>query len=293
MNPRQAANPWPTAKPARSISTVSLPSSATHAILALSWAGLASTLYRVRRGEGALLAINLSLLAYPGLGLGDTVPAAVISIFVIGLMYAFNDLWDAPTDGSNPKKDRTLVATYLAYRTSATVAVVALKILTLTVAFAVLDARAALAVAGTMFVNVVYSMWLKGVPVVDVVWCGLWGALYAAITGAPVEILVLVGLMTAVCHLYQALDDRVADARNGVVTTAVQSRALSRSVLFVLSVLLVVSLRGSLGGLWAVTAFTPLLILVVSDRPRSGWILTKLYFGVVWLCVLELARAAG
>ena len=37
--------------------------------------------------------------------------------------------------------------------------------------------------------------------------------------------LVLIGLMTAVCHLYQALDDRTADAANAITTTAVRSIA--------------------------------------------------------------------
>jgi hypothetical protein len=144
-----------------------------------------------------------------------------------------------------------------------------------------------------MVANVVYSMALKGVPVVDVVWCGLWGALYAAIVTSSPSALVLVALMTAVCHLYQALDDRVADAANAIVTTAVRSATLSRDVLVVLCGLLFVVLRGPLGSVWALTAFAPLGLFWACRDPRAGWLLTKLYFGIVWLYVLELGRAAG
>jgi 4-hydroxybenzoate polyprenyltransferase len=144
-----------------------------------------------------------------------------------------------------------------------------------------------------MVVNVVYSTLLKGVPVVDVVWCGLWGALYAGIVAPAPSLLLLVGLMTAVCHLYQALDDRAADAANAITTTAVRSAALSRNVLVGLSALLFVALRPALGGPWALTAFTPLAIFFACDRPHVGWLLTKLYFGVMWLAVLGVARASG
>jgi 4-hydroxybenzoate polyprenyltransferase len=144
-----------------------------------------------------------------------------------------------------------------------------------------------------MVVNVVYSTLLKGVPAVDVVVCGLWGAFYAAIVDPSPALMMLVGLMTAVCHLYQTLDDRVPDAANGIMTTAVRSAALSRNVLVALSALLFLALSPILGNPGALTAFIPLAIFFACDSPRIGWLLTKAYFGVMWLCVLEITRAAG
>src|SRR5207244_9763596 len=97
-------------------------------------------------------------------------------------------------------------------------------------------------VLGVIIVNLLYSIVFKGVPVADVAWVWLWGALYASIVGGPPRLLVLVGLMTAVCHLFQALDDRVPDAASGIRTTAVRSPALARNVLIVLSVLVSITL---------------------------------------------------
>jgi 4-hydroxybenzoate polyprenyltransferase len=139
------------------------------------------------------------------------------------------------------------------------------------------------ALAAVMGANVLYSILLKGVPVADVIWCGLWGALYAVIVTASPVLWVLVGLMTAICHLYQALDDRIADAANAITTTAVRSRTLSTAVLSVLSVLLCAVLRAPLGDVWALSAFVPLAIYFV----------TKAYFAVMWLSVLGLIRATG
>lgn len=257
------------------------------------WAALASTIRRTQRGEGALLAINLSLIAYQGASLPVMLAQAVVSTMAILLMYAFNDQYDVASDVNNPKKDQHLVSTYLEHHREFGIWIFALKFVTLALSMLTLGAGATAALAAVMVVNVVYSTLLKGVPVVDVAWCGLWGLLYAAIIGGPPAILIFVGLMTAVCHLYQALDDRASDAANGITTTAVRSEALSRNVLFVLSVLVFAVLRPALGAGWALTAFTPLGLFFVAGNPRTGWLLTKVYFGVVWLYLLGIASATG
>lgn len=293
MESREGAKTWgdgPATLAAEAVPAPGLPLS-LDGVRRLAWAGVASTLHRVWRGEGALLAINLSLIAWRGLGRPEAAAEAVVSLVVIALMYAVNDLWDAPTDANNPKKDRAVIAAYLAHRRAAVAGIVVLKVATLGFAAATLGAGATLAVATTMLVNLVYSAALKGVPVVDVVWCGVWGASYAAITGAPVGLLVVVGLMTAVCHLYQALDDRVADAANAITTTAVRSAALSWGVLAALSAAMAATLWAPLGVVGALTAFTPLAIHGLVPSARSGWLLTKAYFAVAWLCLLGIGRA--
>ncbi|HLY37285.1 MAG TPA: UbiA family prenyltransferase [Candidatus Binatia bacterium] len=259
----------------------------------LSWAFLASTLHRIRRGEGALLAVNLSLIATTGTSAARAAAQALVSTLAVVAMYAFNDLFDAPADRNNPKKDRALIATYMTHRRLALVAALVMKVGTVLVCLASLGPRAAAAVTGVMIVNVLYSAALKGVPVVDIAWVWLWGALYAAVTDAPASLLVVVGLMTAVCHLFQALGDRGPDTANGIRTTAVESSALTRYVVIVLSLLLFVSLRDAVGMGIALTAFTPLAIFFVTRTPATGWIATKVYFAFIWLYLLGNVGAAG
>jgi 4-hydroxybenzoate polyprenyltransferase len=285
----QAAERYVPAPPAADAAPVAVPRAR---VAALSRAFLASTLHRVRGGEGALLAINLSLVAYAAESPARALAQTLVSVLAIGLMYAFNDAWDAPSDVRNPKKDATVVATYVEQR-HAGIVILLLKLATVALALALLGPVAATAVAAVMVVNLVYSIWFKGVPVLDVAWCGLWGALYAAIVTTSGAVLVLVGLMTAVCHLFQALDDRGPDAANGIVTTAVRSAALSRNVLVVLSALLFAALQAHVGTAFAATAFTPLALFLTARSPRMAWLLTKAYFAVMWLSVLGVTGAAG
>lgn len=294
MYSRDTAAPWQeTQQPlAAPCPRDAVPESADSPMVLL-WAGCASTLHRIRRGEGALLAINLSLVLGLGASVGRGATAALVSVLALVLMYALNDLWDAPADLHNPKKDRALVAAYLAHPRAALVGIGALKLVTIGFAWAALGPRAAGFVAAVLVVNLVYSAVLKGVPVVDVAWCGLWGGLYAAIVTDSTPLIACVALMTAVCHLYQTLDDRSSDARNGIVTTAVRSPVLSLAVLAVLSGLIVATLHGLLGPLWALGGLAPLLCYFVGASPGRAWLLTKGCFGVVWLALLGLARAAA
>ena len=261
---------------------------------ALGWAVASSTLHRIRRGEGALLAINLSLIVQQGdaltlRGLMQT----VVSVLAILVMYAFNDLYDAPVDWNNPKKDRRLIATWLRHRQVGVLATLALKIVTLAIGWVTLGSAATSALAAVMLVNVVYSTMLKGVPVADIAAVFVWGSLYAAIVSTSFPVVFLVGLMTGICHLFQALDDRKPDAENGIETTAVRSVTLSRNVLAVLSIMLFASLYGALGVAGAATALAPFAIYWVVADAGFGWLLTKAYFAVVWLWFLGASGAAG
>lgn len=262
-------------------------------LAALAWALLASTGHRLRRGEGALLAVNLSLILHQHGDVGRGLMQALVSVLAMLVMYAFNDLYDAPVDWNNPKKDRRLMAIWTEHRRVGVLATFVLKIVTLAVALVALGPSAAAAVAAVMIVNVVYSTRLKGVPVADLAIVAVWGALYAAIVDPTVALVVVVGLMTAVCHLFQALGDREPDAANGIETTAVRSPVLSRNALSVLSLGLASAVLSPFGVAGALTAGTPLAIYLLVDDAGAGWLLTKAYFAVMWLMLLGSTVAAG
>lgn len=263
-------------------------------LVALGWGVANSTWHRIRRGEGALLAINLSLIAAHGEAFSVRGAAqALVSVLAILVMYAFNDIYDAPADWNNPKKDRALIAIWVEHRHAGVIVTLLLKLVTLAVALVLLGPAATAAVAAVMIVNVVYSTMLKGVPVADVLAVWVWGSLYAAIVGASALLVFLVGLMTGICHLFQALDDRTPDAANGIETTAVRSVTLSRNVLVLLTVLLAATLAGPLGWIGAASAVMPLVIFFVVADAGVGWLLTKAYFAVAWLWILGSSGATG
>src|SRR5262245_47543551 len=172
----------------------------------LLWALVAPTSHRIRMGEGALLAINLSLLVYQPAPMSARIMGAVGSVLTIGLMYAFNDLHDAEADRHNPKKDQRLVSLYLEHRRLCYGLVFVLKAVTVALAAVTLDGTTAASVVAVFLVNIFYSTVVKGVPVIDVVPAGICGGMYVAIVCVDRRLIVFAPLMTAVCHLYQALD---------------------------------------------------------------------------------------
>jgi 4-hydroxybenzoate polyprenyltransferase len=253
----------------------------------LVWALVAPTSHRMRMGEGALLAINLSLIVYQPAPMLARIMGAIVSVLAIGLMYVLNDLHDAEDDRHNPKKDQRLVALYLKHRRLCYGLVFLLKAVTIALAALTLGSGVAAMVTAVFLVNIFYSTVVKGVPVIDVVTAGIWGGLYVAIVCVDARLVVLATLMTAVCHLYQALDDKDADTKTHVRTTAVASQRLSVIVFGVLSVLTFATMRSLLGAPLALTAIIPLALALALRNPRTGWLLTKLYYGIIWLVAVQ------
>ena len=127
--------------PPRFAPTATLVPVQENVLAALGWAVASSTLHRIRRGEGALLAINLSLIAAHGAVFTVRgVMEAFVSVLAILVMYAFNDLYDAPVDWNNPKKDRALIRTWIEHRQAGVLVTIVLKLVTLAIA---LPSRAA------------------------------------------------------------------------------------------------------------------------------------------------------
>src|SRR5678816_483394 len=192
----------------------------------------------------ALIAWAMAASTYRRVGLADLIAGTVVSVLVLGVMYAFNDAYDAVADRHNPKKDQRQVSVYIDYRRPSYRLLFAAHILTVMLAWALLGPTSATATATVLAVNFIYSTALKGVPIVDVAWCGVWGAAFAAVVLGSADLMILTGLMTGMSHLYQALGDRSADAQNRITTTAVFSSVLSAAVLFVLCAMIGVMLQG-------------------------------------------------
>lgn len=255
----------------------------SHAVAAVC----GSMVDRVRRFEGAVLAVNVSLLAVSSLEVSQKVGLVLASVLTLMVLYAFNDFWDAEADRSNLRKNQALVTLYLRHR--ATILIV----MGLAGAAAVLlglgsgGTEAVTAGVGVMLINVGYSTLFKGVPVLDVAWCALWGGAFAAMTLAPLRLLFVVALMTAVCHVYQTLADREADAACGVATIAVHAPRLVPLTLVVLCGMLAMVVGSSGHSILALTAFAPILPYFFVENRTMGWLAVKAYFGVLWVVLLS------
>ncbi len=239
-------------------------------------------LRRFQVAEGMLLAVNASLLVAQRVGVARGVSHAAHSLSVLMLMYALNDWWDARNDAKNPRKDRDLARTLVTHRRPFGVVLLVLHLAAIGVAFALGPTVAALTTA-VLAANGAYTAIFKGIPVIDVALVGVWGALFASLVG-PCSVVVAVGAMTAVSHVFQAMGDRDADLEAGVTTTAV-SRALALAVLGGCCIVLACGLHALIGNL-AFVGFVPLALALVLRRSVVAWVASKAVFGLAWLLVL-------
>jgi hypothetical protein len=254
----------------------------------IAWAHAAPLVNRFRRGEGLLLAVNLSIALAARPDALTFVAQALVSTVVIGLLYLLNDVYDCRQDLNDPGKDQVLVRFYVERR-SYFLGIVALESVgAFLLALALLGPSSGIAAATVLLVNVAYSTVLKGRAVVDVLFVGVWGAASAAVPGhVPGTLLALVGIMTSICHVFQITRDRPIDDVNHIRTSAVAAAWLPGAQLAIGCAAMGFVLADLLGAAAAVTAVTPLLLHLVLRSNQAAWLLSKAYYAAVWLLALS------
>jgi len=259
----------------------------------LAWVNAKPLSNRLERGEGLLLAVNLSIVLFARPGATAMLAQVFVSTAVLALLYGLNDVYDCRNDLNDPAKDQALAGFCASHRPALLGILQAEKVGVVLLALALVGTRSAIAVAALFLVNLAYSAMLKGKAGLDVLWVGLWGALYAMVPGRvlPLEVVLLVGAMTSICHIFQILRDRDADEANDIHTSAVASRWLPYAQLGVCCAAMAAVLRSSLGPAAGVSALAPLLLRLTLASNQSAWLLSKAYFAVVWLLVLAAVHA--
>ncbi len=245
---------------------------------------------RVRRGEGGLFLVNAALAA-KWHGFREGLALTALSLACLLALYLFNDVIDADEDQHNPKKDRSLAALYARNRRGFLALWWVMSGLVVGAA-ACLDARAAAAAFAVTLINVAYSLFCKRIPFWDVIWVGVWGGVYASMVTSATAWIVMVGAMTAVCQIYQTCEDRTADARSGVATSATLAASVLSSVQAgLVGVLMVTAWIAAQSPAAATFAGLFAYWLIWRDRPRIAWVLAKAHFAV--LCAYLLLRVSS
>jgi 4-hydroxybenzoate polyprenyltransferase len=258
----------------------------------IGWAIWRSLGHRFGRGEGLLLFINLSLVAARWPGLTAFVAQSLLAVLILALLYFLNDVFDAERDLNDPGKDRRFVLFLVQYRRELAGVLLALHVAVTALALFLFGARSAATVIAVLLVNLLYSMWIKGRPVLDIPWAGLWGGLYALTTGVPVPatIYLAVGAMTGVAHTFQVTRDRAVDQQNRVRTSAVATPKLMSGYMALCCAVLAACFWVHLGPLAASSALVPLILFVGMRSNQSAWMAAKGYYGVLWLLLIASLR---
>jgi 4-hydroxybenzoate polyprenyltransferase len=242
----------------------------------------------VRRGEGQLLAINLSLIVAAGSGLASGFLQGVFSALLLVTLYFVNDVLDAPGDVHDPGKNQAFVGMLLRHRPWFITLLAVEHLLFPILAWSLFGWRSGLSVAGVLAVNIAYSSYLKGIAFVDAPAVGIWGLLYASVVGAelPFRLFASVGCMTMVAHVFQIMRDRHVDALTSVRTSAVAYGWLPTLHMAGACAGLAACIATDLGPWAGISAGIPLLLHKTLRSNQAAWLAAKAYFGVVWIMLL-------
>ena len=243
---------------------------------------------RLKRQEGALLAIVASTLFFMGTALQTLVTLTALTLLTLSTLYLFNDLTDCIEDQNNPRKDQRYVSTLIEYRSRYWVWLALQKLLVLGLAWNQAGTEGACVVLAVFLINTSYSLKLKGIPYIDVIWVGLWGAAITAMAGLnqPIASFILVGIMTAISHIYQVRLDAPVDNNHNVKTSAVLSHQTTEIQIMALCLGFGAILVQSNLSWLSISAFAP-WILGKYLKSNHAWVLARYYFGIIWLCYLE------
>lgn len=251
-----------------------------------------SLIFKFLRAEGVLLAVNFSLLMYQGNHeLPHILSAMLLSALVLAQLYGFNDVLDAANDIKDHDKRPGIAAVILENYRMFLASTLVWAIGLLMVAHFVFP-KALPGVMAMLTINTLYSMIFKGMPVVDVVVVAFWGGCFPLLLGEEIDItlIIVVGCMTGISHVWQTMRDRDADASGGIKTIAVFSQfwALLMVLAFSASIAAIAYARLSGGRAFSamLLCVSPLLAYFAMQRIRRIWFFTKAAFAVLWVMIL-------
>ena len=243
---------------------------------------------RLKRQEGALLGIVVSTLFFAGHSVSGIAGLSLLTLLTLSTLYFFNDLTDCVEDQSNPRKDKPYVDALNQHRPILWVTLAIQKAVILIATVFTYGFNLASVMAAIFVINIAYSLKIKGTPVVDVLWVGVWGAAIAGLAGLeqPWETYTIVGIMTAISHIYQVRIDAPVDQAHNLQTSAVVSLKMTEIQIILLCLGLALLIGSTTTSWLGITALTPWFLGKYLNSSRS-WVLARYYFGIIWICHLE------
>ncbi len=241
---------------------------------------------RFRKGEGALLGLTAFLLwLYTSVTHGAH--TLVLAASGLAVMYALNDIHDAPADLRDPRRSAAWLKTLAAYPAYAYLLNGAYSLVLLGFAWQISLAHL-LSLSATFALSTSYNLGAKGRPGLDLLLVFLWGPffIHAYCPAAPLTLKLAAGFMLAMNHTFQMQRDLGVDTAAGISTSAVYSPRLQSAGYyfatagascafliegFVWAALL--ALAG--GGVRALAGFS-----------HKAWLALKATQATAWLCIL-------
>ena len=251
--------------------------------------------FRLSKREGGNLVTSTTLALALALPIGDVAYRLVFGILLNLFVYLLNDCFDVRIDlvASGRDAERTR---YLHEHIRVGWAVVFVLGASLAVLGAAHSVGLLVAFAANAVLIILYSRWLKRLPVVDVLAMAGWGVAMAMV-GFPLDSLAgwrfagLLGILCAVTEVIQIVRDASSDRRAGLRTTAVVLGVgptvwLARGLILAAAGYTFLMLDSIVAA-----ALLPALILPLDEsKAVRTWDRLRIIFGIVWLVLLICFR---
>lgn len=243
---------------------------------------------RLKLGEGGLVVFTLfhSIFAHDNWLL--IAQEFSLSFLVLISLYGFNDYKDRRKDLANEKKDKIFVAQIIESEK------LFLSINTITTLVCIFGSFFIRGPLGGLFVllvyavNYIYSIKTKSMPIVDLFSVVLWGACFILTSGHfNLTLFFAAGVMTGIAHLFQMLTDKHVDQINATNTSVVYYWGKEWVLLMILCLILCGVLYFSTSWYWALSGLIPLLVFKITNHVNYSWHISRFYFFVVWIGLLN------
>ena len=242
---------------------------------------------RLVRGEGALLGLN-ALLLYQYDPVKEKFTAKLlISLIALALMYALNDIHDAPFDTRDTGRRNAWTAALLKRQKSAYM-IHGLSLLAF-IAICIYFFSFNPAFLLTAFaVSTAYNIWGKGKPGIDYLLVFLWGPTFCFIfcREIPLPLALNVGLMLLMNHTFQMSRDQEIDFRNDIRTAINQWGKTSAYVYYAAALGVFACFLWSSRILPALVSTVPFFIPSTLGFSRKGWLFAKVFQAASWLLIV-------
>jgi 4-hydroxybenzoate polyprenyltransferase len=242
---------------------------------------------RLKLGEGGLVVFNILHSLVTQKNIQTKVAEALISLFVMSVLYGYNDYVDCEKDRLNPKKDQIFLTLICDNKRTFIFLIIFIQFLTLFCSWYFLGKLTALLLGILFFTNFLYSQKAKAIPAFDIAIVSLWGGLYVCLVGNFHWYIVLAaGLMTGIAHFFQVITDRSSDARNSINTSAVALQGFEAIILFLQCFLLGVVVYTAGNSWYALFCTIPFFAYWFSRRVTFSWYVARVVFLILWITLM-------
>lgn len=241
---------------------------------------------RIKIKEGGLILFNVALSIFSCKIWYMVLFHTGLAIFCMSALYGFNDYTDRVADLKNPKKNHRLAQKINQYPLLFLTINAFVSLVCIIFAALLTEGKQGIIALLLFGVNILYSLFFKSLPLADLIMVGIWGGLFVGVTGgAPVYLLLIVGFMTAIAHLFQTITDREPDVINGTHTTATK---YNNPAIILLTYCLMLSalLFWHWGVFFALSAAIPFVCFVLFKNISVTWNISRAYFGSCWLILM-------